>query len=146
MTLLKILYIFFCLFLLTGCNIEIENYEYVGKSDNWEAIFTYRVEYFNNGDNSSRDEVKINYIGDKKLQKGTVIEYTYKLGAKSGSNTYELEEMEESGEIEGAGSGGINLSTLQGDETGIVTISWMENMKKLKLRGQKNKKSCLIKI
>ena len=133
----KILYIFFCLFLLTGCNIEIENYEYVGKSDNWEAIFTYRVEYFNNGDNSSRDEVKINYIGDKKLQKGTVIEYTYKLGAKSGSNTYELEEMKESGEIEGAGSGGINLSTLQGDETGIVTISWDGKYEEIEIKRTK---------
>ena len=133
----KILYIFFCLFLLTGCNIEIENYEYVGKSDNWEAIFTYRVEYFNNGDNSSRDEVKINYIGDKKLQKGTVIEYTYKLGSKSGSNTYELEEMKESGEIEGAGSGGTNLSTLQGDETGIVTISWDGKYEEIEIKSTK---------
>ena len=133
----KIIYIFFCVFLLTGCNIEIENYEYVGKSDNWEAIFTYRVEYFNNGDNSSRDELKINYIGDKKLQKGTVIEYTYKLGSKSGSNTYELEEMKESGEIEGAGGGGTNLSTLQGDETGIVTISWDGKYEEIEIKSTK---------
>ena len=133
----KIIYIFFCVFLLTGCNKEIENYEYVGKSDNWEAIFTYRVEHLSNGDNSSRYEVKINYIGDEKLQNGTVIEYTYKLGSKSGSNTYELEEMKESGEIEGAGSGGTNLSTLQGNETGIVTISWDGKSEEIEIKSTK---------
>ena len=133
----KIIYIFFCVFLLTGCNIKIENYEYVGKSDNWEATFNYRVEYLSNGRNVSRYEVKINYIGDKKLQKGTVIEYTYELGSKKGSNTYELEETEESGEIEGSGAGGTNLSTLHGSEIGIVTISWDGTYEEFEIKSTK---------
>lgn len=133
----KIIYIFFCVFLLTGCNKEIESYEYVGKSDNWEAIFTYRVEYLSNGDNSSRYELKINYIGDEKLQQGTVIEYSYKLGSKRGSNTYELEEMLDSGEIEGTSSSGTNLSTLQGSETGIVTISWDGKSEEIEIKSIK---------
>lgn len=136
----KMFYIFFCVFLLTGCNNKIESYEYVGKSDNWEAIFNYKVEYLSNGDNFSRYEVKVNYIGDEKLQNGTLIEYTYKLGSKSGLHTYDFEEIKETTEVEMGvtGSGGSNLSILQGSEIGIVKVSWNGKYEEIEIKNAKN--------
>ena len=45
--------------------------------------------------------------------------------------------MKEYGEIEGASSGGTNLSTLQGDETGIVTISWDGKYEEIEIKSTK---------
>ncbi|MER2171394.1 MAG: membrane lipoprotein lipid attachment site-containing protein [Psychrobacillus psychrodurans] len=132
----KILCIFFCVILLSGCNKDIRSYEYVGESDNWEVVYKYKVNYLKNGDNDSENDMKINYKGEiEKLANGEVIKVTYKIGAKSGSDTLVVEDVSESFDI--GGPGGLNASTLQGSEVGIITVSWGENYEEFEIKSSK---------
>ena len=101
----KILCIFFCVILLSGCKNDIRSYEYVGESDNWEVVYKYKVNYLKNGDNHSENDMKINYKGEiEKLANGEVIKVTYKIGAKSGSDTLVVEDVSKSYDIGSPGA------------------------------------------
>lgn len=132
----KFLCLFFCVALLYGCNDDIRSYEYVGKSDNWEAVYKYKVNYLKNGDNHSENDMKINYKGEiEKLANGEVIKVTYNIGAKSGSETIVVEDVRESFNI--GSPGGLNASILEGSEVGIITVSWGGNYEEFEIKSFK---------
>ena len=132
----KILCIFFCVILLSGCKNDIRSYEYVGESDNWELVYNYKVNYLKNGDNHSENDMKINYKGEiEKLANGEVIKVTYKIGAKSGSDTLVVEDVSKSFDI--GSPGGLNAYNLEGSEVGIITVSWGENYEELEIKSSK---------
>ena len=136
----KILSIFFCVFLLSGCSEDVKTYEYTGESDHWKAVYKYEVQYLKSGENRSEKELKLTYIGDiKKIPSNTVIEYKYKIGSKGGSQTLEFEEINKSIEIKDSG-GGLNVSTLEGSEIGTITISWDGNSEEFEIKNTKNEK------
>lgn len=132
----KLICLFFCVVLLSGCNDDIRSYEYVGEGDNWKVVYKYKVNYLQNGDNRSENEMRINYIGEiEKLQDGEVVEVTYKIGQKSGSQTLKVEDVSKSLNIGSAG--GLNASTLEGSEVGIITVSWGENYEEFEIKSSK---------
>ena len=132
----KILCLFFCVTLLYGCNNDIRSYEYVGESKNWEAVYKYKVNYLKNGDNHSENDMKIKYKGEiEKLANGEVIKVTYNIGAKIGSDTLVVEDVSESFDI--GSPGGLNASTLEGSEVGIITVSWGGNYEEFEIKSSK---------
>lgn len=133
----KIISIFSFVFLLSGCNEDIKTYEYVGESENWKAVYKYEVHFLNNGDNRSEEELRITYLGEnEKIPIGTVIESTYKIGQKSGSQTIEVEEISKPLDIANGG-GGVNTSILQGSEIGVITVSWDGNFEEIEIKNTK---------
>ena len=136
----KILSIFFCVFLLSGCSEDVKTYEYAGQSDHWKAVYKYEVQYLTSGENRSKNELKLTYIGDiEKIPSNTVIEYKYNIGSKSGSKTLELEETNKSIEIEDSG-GGLNASILEGSEIGTITILWDGKSEEIEIKNTKDEK------
>lgn len=129
----KIFWVFLCAVLLSGCTNDSRNYEYAGESENWKVVYKYKVNYLKNGDNHSENDMKLNYKGEiEKLAKGEVIKVTYKIGAKSGSDTLVVEDASESFDIGSPRS--LNASTLQGSEVGIITVSWGENYEEFEIK------------
>lgn len=57
------------------------------------------------------------------------------IGAKSGSETLVVEDVSETLDI--GSPGGLNASTLEGSEVGIITVSWGENYEEFEIKSSK---------
>ncbi|MEK5185385.1 hypothetical protein [Solibacillus sp. FSL W7-1324] len=131
----RILCLVICVFLLTGCNYETRSHEYVGESDNWAIDYKYNVK-IKNDENHSEFEIKINYKGEiDKLANGEAIQVTYKIGEKSGSETFIVKDASEPLYL--VSPGNLNASTLEGNEVGIITVSWGENYEEFEIKSSK---------
>lgn len=134
----KFIFTCFCLFLLAACSVDIKKFEFVGQSEHWKVVYQYEIEYLKDGQNRSDSELKITYIGDpEKIPNGTVIEYNYTIGSKSGSKSIEFEEMKDSIVIEDSGSG-VNLAILEGNEIGTINISWDGKSEEFEIKNADN--------
>lgn len=116
--------VFICAVLLVGCTAKSETYEYNGESEHWEVVFKHSVDLLKNANNFYVDELVITYIGESEdIPLQSKIEYTYEIGSKTFSDTITFEEIKDSMMIKN-GMKGNAPNTLQGDEVGILTISW----------------------